>query len=117
MDHTKSRLTVSLPRLSKKTEESIFSYRLLLLTEERPQRLAFSFMWDEKEPESSFVLDSRFLQSSGPGLLAILTYVRKVKCALEEQPHGFSISQLKFSQHTFAGFCGHSSTSMGHGFE
>lgn len=36
--HTKSRLTVSLPRQSKKTEESIFRYRLLLLTGERPQR-------------------------------------------------------------------------------
>lgn len=36
--HTERRLTVSLPRPSKKREESIFRYRQLLLTGERPQR-------------------------------------------------------------------------------
>lgn len=40
--HTKkNRLTVSLPRQSKETEESIYRYRLLLLTGERPQRWGF----------------------------------------------------------------------------
>lgn len=39
--HTERRLTVSLPRPSKKREESIFRYRQLLLTGERPQRQAF----------------------------------------------------------------------------